>query len=106
MPYIKQEERVIFDSEIDSIINKLETPAQATYVIYKIIKKRFGKMGKNWNDFYTKLSSDDPAVVPKDRIDWEWKSEGTKVLKCAMDEYNRKVIVPHEIDAENRNGSI
>ena len=105
-PYIEMKDREIFDSAINEIIDNIETPAEATYVIYKIIKKRFGEMGKNWNNEMTALASDDLALIPKDRIDWDWMSEGKKVLMSAYDEYHDKVMRPYEDKKEEINGVI
>ena len=107
-PYIKMKDRKIFDEAIDEIIDNIQTPAEATYCIYKIIKKRFGETPKDITTIWynRELADDDPARLPVSKPDWDWKSEGVKVLECALLEYYLRVIKIHEDDAIKRNGDI
>jgi hypothetical protein len=90
MPYIKKCYREKLDEHIDPLIEKIKdwgeynkTP-KATYVVYKFLKG---------------LYAEEPAH-------WFEKANALLVLSAVDKEYYRKIIVPHEEEAEKRNGSI
>lgn len=87
MPYIKQEDRMLLDLEIDQLIKVLEegnwTPGEVNYTFYRILVAWFKKTPR-----YKTICS----------------IMGT--LTCVSHEFYRKVAGPYEDEAEKKNGEI
>ena len=75
MPYIEKELRGLFNGyirTIDNIVKKLNSSTKVmAYIIYKLVKEVYG-LG-----------------------DWDWMSNGLKVLEDVKLEFYRRILAPH-----------
>ena len=95
MPYIKKEDRKIYDSDIESLIEKLNAyndplmpfripSGDVVYILYKLLTKVYGFKNSNF----------------------EIKHKALGILESAKLEYYRKVMAPYENQKEKENGEI
>ena len=84
MPYILKTERVVFDTDIDTIVRHTNTPGKLTYVIYKLCVGYLGKNGICYNNFATVSGA----------------------LVCVGHELYRRVIAPYENKKIKQNGDV
>lgn len=86
MPYIKQNDRLRYLTEVDSLSVKLQeksTPGELNFVISKIVWELFSK-----NPSYTK------------------GNELMGVLECVKQEFYRRLLAEYEIEKIVENGDI
>lgn len=84
MPYIKNEERLLFNAELDQLSNLIDTPGELNYVITKLIHNRLLNLGLS----YTSLN------------------EVIGVLECAKASLVETVVIPYERKKLRENGSV
>lgn len=84
MPYIKQEDRIKFKTEIKNLSENIETAGELNYVISKLLHN----------------------YLDKKNLCYQTLNEIQGVISCATFEFNRRVVSPYEDKKIKENGDI
>ena len=63
MPYIVKTLRIAFDSEIESLVGKVDEPGDVAYIIYRLAKGVVTRWGGRFSDYATFMGAAGEALA-------------------------------------------
>ena len=84
MPYLKEDDQVFFDANLQQLLEEINTPGDLNFIICTLTRKLARKLGDNYAAHNAALGA----------------------IECAKLEYYRRIIAPYEDIKIKENGDI